>query len=78
MPGAILMGMTWCRGIARRAVRLLRQKDDGQDLIEYALLTAIIAIAGMLVFPVVQTKMAAVYQGWNDNAYAISGTPPPM
>ena len=76
--GAILMAMTWCRSSARRAVRLLRQNDDGQDLIEYTLLTAIIAIAGILVFPTIQTKMAAAYQGWNTNAQAIWETPPPM
>ena len=43
----------------------------GQDLIEYALLTGIIAIAGILLFPTIQSKMAGAYQDWNDNAQAI-------
>ena len=50
----------------------------GQDLIEFALLTGIIAIAGILLFPTIQSKMADAYQDWNDNAHAISDAPPPM
>jgi Flp pilus assembly pilin Flp len=57
--------------------RKLVRDDAGQDLIEYALLTGIIAIAGILVFPTIQSKMADAYQDWNDNAYAISDAPPP-
>lgn len=67
------MLINWCR----RAHRLGRE-DVGQDLIEYALLTGIIAIAGILVFPTIQTKMADAYQDWNDNAQAIWEAPPPM
>ncbi len=37
-------------------------------MIEYALLTGIIAIAGILVFPTIQAKMADAYQAWNENA----------
>ena len=75
------MLIKWCRRAAHRIDLLLRQlvKDDaGQDLIEYALLTGIIAIAGILLFPTIQSKMAAAYQAWNDNAQAIWETPPPM
>jgi len=57
--------------------RLIRE-TRGQDLIEYALLTGIIAIAGILVFPVVQGKMADAYQDWNDNAQAVWEVPPPL
>jgi len=71
----------WCRRAACRLgglfVRLLRE-DEGQDLIEYALLTGIIAIAGVLLFPAIQSAMADAYQDWNDNAQAIWETPPPM
>lgn len=66
-----------CRRAAHLLVRLLGQ-DAGQDLIEYALLTGIIAIAGILVFPTIQIKMADAYQDWNDNAQAIWEAPPPM
>jgi Flp pilus assembly pilin Flp len=75
------MLMNGCRRAAERIGRLLRKlaRDDaGQDLIEYALLTGMIAIAGILLFPTIQSKMADAYQDWNDNAYAISEAPPPM
>ena len=52
--------------------------EDGQDLIEYSLLTGIIAIVGILVFPTIQSKMADAYQDWNDNAQAIWEPPPPL
>ena len=75
----------WCRRAAHRLGRLLSPlvrplvlKKDGQDLIEYALLTSIIAIAGILVFPTIQTKMGDAYRGWNDNAQDIWIPPPPM
>ncbi len=75
------MLIKWCRRASHRVGHLLRQlvqDDRGQDLLEYALLTGIIAIAGILLFPTIQSSMASAYQNWNDNAYAISETPPPM
>jgi len=39
--------------------------DSGQDLIEYALLTAIIGIAGLLALSAFSTKMGPAYIGWN-------------
>ena len=77
--------MNLCRRAADRLGRLLSRlgqklsKDkDGQDLIEYALLTGIIALVGILVFPSIQSKMADAYQHWNDNANDIWIPPPPM
>ena len=68
----------WRRATHRVGLLLRRLKDDaGQDLIEYALLTGIIAIAGILVFPTIQSKMADAYEDWNDNAHAIAEAPPP-
>jgi len=75
------MLINWCRRATHRMGLLLRQfvsDDGGQDLIEYALLTGIIAIAGILLFPTIQSKMADAYEDWNDNAQAISDAPPPM
>jgi Flp pilus assembly pilin Flp len=75
------MFINWCRRATHHMGRLLRRlarDDGGQDLIEYALLTGIIAIAGILLFPTIQSKMANAYQDWNDNAQAIWETPPPM
>jgi Flp pilus assembly pilin Flp len=39
--------------------------DSGQDLIEYALLTAIIAISGVLILSTLSTTMGTAYKGWN-------------
>ena len=79
------MLMNSCRRAADRLGRLLSRlgqklskDDDGQDLIEYALLTTIIALVGILVFPSIQSKMADAYQDWNDNAQAIWEPPPPL
>ena len=63
---------------ARMRVSRLFADERGQDLVEYALLTGIIAIAGVLTFPAVRVKMAAAYQAWTANAYAISEPPPPL
>jgi len=75
------MARAWCRQVAARLGPLRRRflrETTAQDLIEYALLTGIIAIAGILLFPTIQSKMAAAYQDWNDNAVAIWQTPPPL
>jgi Flp pilus assembly pilin Flp len=52
--------------------------DQGQDLIEYALLVGLIAVACVLVFPIVRVQMAAAYQNWLSNAQSISAPPPPL
>jgi Flp pilus assembly pilin Flp len=39
--------------------------DSGQDLIEYALLTAIIGISGLLILSTLSTTMGSAYSGWN-------------
>jgi Flp pilus assembly pilin Flp len=65
------------RYVYRRGVRLLAD-ERGQDLIEYALLTGIIAVAGALVFPPLTSRMADAYQAWNTNVQDIWRPPPPM
>ena len=75
------MLINWCRRTTERMGRLLRRlarDDTGQDLIEYALLTGIIAVAGAMLFPALQSCMASAYQTWSDNAQAIWEVPPPM
>jgi Flp pilus assembly pilin Flp len=42
--------------------------DRGQDLIEYALLTAIIGVSGVLILSVIATRMGPAYRGWNTAA----------
>ena len=71
------MAVNWYRHVARLVKRLCKE-DSGQDLMEYVLLTGIIAIAGILVFPTIQSKMADAYRDWNTGAQAIWETPPPM
>jgi Flp pilus assembly pilin Flp len=71
------MDASWYRRFASLLKRLCTD-DSGQDLIEYVLLTGIIAIAGILVFPIIQTKMASAYQAWNTNAQDLWDPPPPM
>ena len=66
------------RRLLSRLGQKLSKSEDGQDLIEYSLLTGIIAIVGILVFPTIQSKMADAYQDWNDNAQAIWEPPPPL
>jgi Flp pilus assembly pilin Flp len=61
-----------------RLLRQLARDDGGQDLLEYALLTGIIAIAGILLFPTIRSSMASAYQNWNNNAQNIWAPPPPM
>jgi Flp pilus assembly pilin Flp len=38
--------------------------DEGQDLVEYALLTGFVAAAGLLVFQEMGDRMADGYQDW--------------
>ena len=65
-----------CQYGATRLIRLL-ENEDGQDLIEYALLTGIIAVAGALVFGPFKATMASAYQSWLTNTNAIATPPPP-
>jgi Flp pilus assembly pilin Flp len=63
---------------AARTVRSLLADDEGQDVIEYALLAGLVAVAGAMLFPAIRDSMAAVYQSWNTNAQDIWQPPPPM
>jgi Flp pilus assembly pilin Flp len=55
-----MQGRSWRR-------RLL--DESGQDLIEYGLLAAIIAMAGVLLFPAIQAGMALAFDNWGDDVY---------
>jgi Flp pilus assembly pilin Flp len=55
----------------------LWSEQDGQDLIEYALLTALIAVGGALVFPSIRTKMGDAYQSWLTGAQDLWEPPAP-
>jgi Flp pilus assembly pilin Flp len=47
------------RGVARFIV-----DDRGQDLLEYALLSGIIGMIGLAVYPVIVDKMTDAYADW--------------
>ena len=50
---------------ARQVVARVMADDGGQDLIEYALLTAIIGISGLLILSTLSTTMGTAYGSWN-------------
>jgi Flp pilus assembly pilin Flp len=54
--------------MGREALRQFVCDDTGQDLVEYALLSGIIGIAGMLLFPTIVEQMAAAYTNWHSGA----------
>jgi len=53
--------------LIRCVLRFVRD-ENGQDLVEYALLTAIVGLASILIFPSIATKMGAAYFSWVDGA----------
>jgi Flp pilus assembly pilin Flp len=58
-------------------VRSLVTSEDGQDLVEYALLAGVIAVAFAVGFSPLRTKMATAYQNWIAGAESIWIPPPP-
>jgi Flp pilus assembly pilin Flp len=55
--------------------RILRE-DDGQDLIEYALLGALVGIVGILAWTNVASSINTTYIGWDTNVQTLSATMP--
>ena len=53
------------RGRVLRVAVRLAVEDRGQDLVEYALLTAAIGLAGSVAWPLIVDSMGATYQGWD-------------
>lgn len=56
--------------------RLLRE-EVAQDVIEYALLTAGIGLAGIATWPVIATTIGLKYQEFDADTQSIWETPPP-
>jgi Flp pilus assembly pilin Flp len=50
--------------------------DGGQDLIEYALLGALIGIGGIVAWTNVGTAVLSTYSGWDTNVQGLSATMP--
>ena len=59
-------------------LRRLISDDRGQDLIEYALLTAAIGLAGVAVWPAITTAVGVAYQGFDSDTQDIWETPNPL
>lgn len=59
-------------------LRRLVAEQDGQDLIEYALLSAFIGLAGVAVFSGMGGTMQTAYDAWVDNADAAADMPDPI
>jgi Flp pilus assembly pilin Flp len=57
-------------------LRLMRD-DDGQDIIEYALLTAGIGIVTVTTFPLIETHLHDAYVAIDDETQAIWEVPDP-
>ena len=51
--------------------------DEGQDLLEYALLTGLIGTVGALLFPTIVEKMSDAYADWVDGARDLATPCPP-
>ena len=57
-------------------LRRLLTDDEGQDLIEYALLSALIGIVCMLAWNNIRLAMGTTYAGWDTGAQGISACTP--
>jgi pilus assembly protein Flp/PilA len=56
--------------------RRLISDDRGQDLIEYALLSALIGVVGILAWTNVASAIFTTYGGWDTNVQFLSATTP--
>jgi Flp pilus assembly pilin Flp len=67
--------MNACKRTRSVLLRLVTD-DDGQDLVEYALLTGIVAVVAAIALPVA-SQLGAIYQGWNTSVHDLWEAPPP-
>ena len=66
------MSMLW------QLTQRLFLEDDGQDLIEYGLLTGIVVAIGVTVFTAIHSKMADAYGDWGAEIQTNWVPPPPL
>jgi Flp pilus assembly pilin Flp len=45
-------------------VRRLFREDEGQDLVEYGILTGMVIAIGIVIFTTISTKMGTAYDTW--------------
>jgi Flp pilus assembly pilin Flp len=68
-------------GVARRTVLMLRRlaiETDGQDLVEYALLTAFIGMAGAAAWNLIQTAIGVAYSSYITAVWNLWDPPDPV
>ena len=58
-------------------IRRLMRSEQGQDVIEYALLTAALGLAGIASWPAITQAIGLAYQTFDTQTQAIWETPPP-
>ena len=49
------------------AARALRERDEGQALVEYALILSLVAIAAVGILSALGTKVSVIFQSINDD-----------
>lgn len=60
----------------RLLVHLIRD-ERGQDLVEYALLTSIVGLAGIAAFPIIEQAIATTFGSWNTATNNLWESPDP-
>ena len=58
-------------------VRQSWRDDRGADLVEYALIAGIIALAGVVVFPSIASKLGVAFGTWGNDVYDVWEPPDP-
>jgi Flp pilus assembly pilin Flp len=58
---------------ARRIVDRLLREDDGQDVVEYALLAVFVGIVGYLALTGIRTEAFNTYTQWQDPSSGVPG-----
>lgn len=76
-PRAVVQGF-YSVMVRLSTLRRLVAEQDGQDLIEYALLSAFIGLAGVAVFSGMGGSMQTAYNAWVTNADAAADMPDPI
>ena len=64
------------RTLVVRLVTRLVTGTEGQDLVEYALLTGIVSVVALAGIPTA-SALGNLYESWIDSVYALWETPPP-
>ena len=67
----------WRPGKMKAAALRLLRGEDGQDLVEYALLAGLIGFAGLLVFDAMLQAMGVTYGSWETGVDNLWDTPGP-